>query len=151
MHVSFKMMMKFSNSCNNFSNHHHYYYSATGSHHCSCTQTIINPLPNSLQELDLSRNRLKQVPVLFYKNHVNLTTLSLRKNHLTWIEPYTFSTMQALRRLDLSEQQHFIGVSDQAMTGLKMIEVIVTRVHACASLRLVFVWLCALISGHLTA
>lgn len=84
-------------------------------------------LPLSLRKLDLSSNNLNTVPFFMADSltlvDLNVTWLSLRANHITYIQQGTFGTLSKLTYLDLSELHHLRGISLGAMNGLTSLQV----------------------------
>ncbi|CAD5122975.1 unnamed protein product [Dimorphilus gyrociliatus] len=74
-----------------------------------------------LATLDLSKNRLEEVPIKSLKFLRHLTVLLLNKNNFTTIPSYSFTFLGRLQELRLSHMQHLKSVQDYAFDGLHSI------------------------------
>ncbi|XP_076076474.1 uncharacterized protein LOC143047323 [Mytilus galloprovincialis] len=58
-----------------------------------------------LQHLDLSRNNLSKILNYTFNNHVNLVTLLLSHNQISYIESHAFQGLRLINKLDLTGNQ----------------------------------------------
>lgn len=76
---------------------------------------------NFLTRLDLSFNKIKQLPERFPKNYSNLTTLLFNNNNIELIWDFTFENLISLTTLELNHNRLRV-LEDFAFVGLKCLE-----------------------------
>ncbi|CAG2247229.1 unnamed protein product [Mytilus edulis] len=95
---------------------------------CSLTyinMTVMHRL-GRLQHLDLSRNNLSKILDYTFINHVNLVTLLLSHNEISYIESHAFQGLRLINKLDLT---------GPAFTKFQHLEIVDLRYNNISSLQ----------------
>uniref|UniRef100_A0A0K0EI48 LRRCT domain-containing protein n=1 Tax=Strongyloides stercoralis TaxID=6248 RepID=A0A0K0EI48_STRER len=98
-----------SNNISIFQNEKFYFNNLTGLEKIDLSNNVITSIPNNvflipkktLRFLDLSKNKLSQVPAQEIRNSLNLTYLSLANNNISEIYQFQFMNLPSLKSLIL--------------------------------------------------